>query len=227
MGGHSNTKICEWIQENCAIPVTEKECESLVSFVGLFLPFESEMGTLEEDFLFVQERCNLIPPPAPLMREWATQVKLMERKVRIARGYIAEKPPTKSTRHSAAFAYRFPLRKRGGRKLPKKTPTPISSRSWEARDSEADSDDTELSRDASSESPWESPRSSSPYVSAHDGREIGAEEESKESQTSAKLSSTSSFTRVIMLPEHSSGLHLNHLDNPPEEKIEECRQRVH
>jgi hypothetical protein len=209
MGGHNNQKITHWIQTNCDVLVTEKECENLVSFVGLFLPFESEMETLEEDFVFVQDRCNLIPPSIPLMREWAAQVKLMEKNVRIARGYATEKP-SQTTKHSASFVYRF--RKKGTKKSPKK-PTASSARSREVRaPSVADSDGTVLSRDiVSVES---TPRRNS----ASHIQESGGEAESKEYS-----SSSSSFTRVIMLTEHSPGFQLNRsgLENLPEEKIED------
>jgi hypothetical protein len=221
MGGHNNQKITSWIQTNCAISVTEKECENLISFVGLFLPFESEMETLDEDFVFVQERCNLIPPSTPLMREWAVQVKLMERNVRIARGYATEKP-TQATRHSSSFAYRF--RKKVTKKSPKKTPISSSrSREIRAHSVTSDSDGTELSRDVSGESAWGSP-SRNPDISALHGPDSDGEEESKEcSAFVASLSSSSSFTRVIMLSEQSPGFQLNRsaLDNLPEEKIED------
>jgi hypothetical protein len=218
MGSHDVDYIINWIQNHFEISLSEKECENLISFVGLFLPFEAEMETLEEDFAFVQQRCDLIPPPIPLMREWCAQVKLMERNVRIARGYTTEKrTPVAKHSTSTSLAQRFKKR------ISKKPPNKISVSSSILRESftsqqetqfgDRDTDATGLSREPSGESARSSP-----------GRIVNRlfhveDEESKECEVQSSLqSSSTSFSRVILIQDPHSRTRLDHL---PEEKIED------
>jgi hypothetical protein len=218
MGSHDVDYIINWIQNHFEISISVKECENLVSFVGLFLPFEAEMETLEEDFAFVQQRCDLIPPPVPLMREWCAQVKLMERNVRIARGYTTEKTVHVTTKHSASpFASRF-----GKRSSKKRSPAKISASSvislqrFSSSQQEAQcgvrDNETGPSREVSHESAQNSPmRILNPSFHVED-------EESKECESQLRSSSSANFTRVILLPDAPRA---SPLDQLPEEKIED------
>lgn len=209
MGGHDHSKIINWIQQHFSITLTHRECENLVSYVGLFLPFETEMETVEEDFHFVQQRCLLIPPSLHLMKEWAVQVKLMEKNVRIARGYIQENySGGLTTKHS-----KDRLRKKKRKKVKK-----ISVSTFQK-------DQSFFLSEPSGESLAISRNEPSPLHGVSDGnylessmldRQINCDESDEESKEClSPPSSNSYFTRVIQHSRHSQ---LGHF---PEEKIED------
>jgi hypothetical protein len=196
MGGHNVDYIIRSIEEKIKVTITKKECENLVSYIGLFLPFEAEMETIEEDFEFVRQRCNIFLPPTHLLGEWTAHVKLMEKNIRIARGYVKEKP-LQITRYSSSFAYRFS--KNTPKKIQKKNallkPLVKEFQQLHAELSSQQSDDTVVSPGISTESGgMNSPRIHQNVVNYFDDEESKSFEETSSSPSSIVPSNPSSPT---------------------------------
>ena len=230
MGGHDIDRIIQWISNNLNLQITKKESENLVSYVGLFLPFECEMETMEEDFEFVQKRCTLIPPAKYLMWEWSAQVKLMEKNVRIARGYTTEKP-IQITRHSVGLSYRFgrkhPSVKRSAKRI---CVSPRNSKELLPSVEEADtggaisslpSDDTCVNHGQSIDSAWGSPRQ---MITPFENIENQEQEESKSCEE--MCINSESIGNSILSFDQSEIEHLSYLKKQTKnlESIEDFQQ---